>query len=108
MQNTRQFRNFTAAMAISASLVLASAGTGHAGAAVTPPPPAGSSLFVQWSSGTVIGIATFLGLYDILRRTTCSGDFLNLGGPGFTQPIQPTDNTIPPPQCPPAPTGSGH
>jgi hypothetical protein len=32
----------------------------------------------------IIGVAAFFVFYDIGRRTTCSGDFLQLGGPGFS------------------------
>jgi hypothetical protein len=38
--------------------------------------------------------------YDLIRRTTCAGDFLKFGGPGFDRPIKPTDNVLPPPRCP--------
>jgi hypothetical protein len=38
--------------------------------------------------------------YDLLRRTTCSGDFLGLGGPGFTTPITPASGNVMIPQCP--------
>ena len=49
----------------------------------------------------IIGVASALGLYDIVRRTTCSGDFLGLGGPGFNEPIRPNQNVLPPPNCQP-------
>jgi hypothetical protein len=38
--------------------------------------------------------------YDLIRRTTCSGDFLGLGGPGFTTPITPASGNVMIPQCP--------
>jgi len=53
-------------------------------------------------AGILIGVASVLGLYDILRRTTCSGDFLGLGGPGFDEPIRPNQNVLPP-RCPAPP-----
>jgi len=53
----------------------------------------------QAGASGVVGLAALLGLYDLLRRTTCSGDFLNLGGPGFTTPIRPTDNVLRPVAC---------
>jgi hypothetical protein len=48
-----------------------------------------------------LGTIASLGAYDIVRRTSCSGDFLGLGGPGFSQPVKATDNVIPP-ACAPA------
>jgi hypothetical protein len=50
-------------------------------------------------AATIIGIAAFLSAYDFTRRTTCIGDPLRLGGPGFTTAIKPTDNVMIP-QCP--------
>lgn len=49
-----------------------------------------------WYAGSIIGTAAVLVTYDIVRRTTCAGDFLNLGGPGFTTRIGPNDNVLPP------------
>jgi hypothetical protein len=46
----------------------------------------------------IIGVAAFLVSYDLIRRTTCSGDFLQLGGPGFTEPMVVGNVMIP--QCP--------
>jgi hypothetical protein len=40
--------------------------------------------------------------YDLMRRITCSGDFLQLGGPGFTQPITPAMSVLHP-RCAPVP-----
>jgi predicted DNA-binding ribbon-helix-helix protein len=45
-----------------------------------------------------IGFVAVLAGYDLLRRTTCSGDFLGLGGPGFTEKM-PNGNVMNP-QCP--------
>ena len=50
------------------------------------------------AAGGIIGVAAFLAGYDLIRRTTCSGDFLYLGGPGFTEPM-PNGNVMIP-QCP--------
>ena len=96
---TRNIRSFFTVVAVSASLLGASSQVGLASTVVVP--VQSTSPFIQWTSGAVVGIAAFLGFYDIVRRTTCSGDVLNLGGPGFSQPIRPTDNVIPPPHCPP-------
>ena len=49
-----------------APVVFGSAGAG-AGAAIT---------------GGFLGFIALLVTYDLIRRTTCSGDFLHLGGPG--------------------------
>jgi len=45
-----------------------------------------------------IGFVAGLAGYDLLRRTTCVGDFLYLGGPGFTEKM-PNGNVMIP-QCP--------
>jgi hypothetical protein len=34
-----------------------------------------------------IGFIAALDIYDSIRRTTCVGDFLNFGGPGFSEPL---------------------
>src|SRR5262249_40322538 len=44
-----------------------------------------------------LGFVAVLAGYDLLRRTTCSGDFLGLGGPGFGEPM-PNGNVMIP-QC---------
>jgi hypothetical protein len=51
------------------------------------------------ATGGFIGFVGLLVTYDLIRRTTCSGDFLNLGGPGFTSPITPAMSIITPPIC---------
>lgn len=76
---------FIAVSLLVASTTLASAGT-------LPVAPAGvastsSTGLGAWIAGTVIGIAAFLDAYDFTRRTTCIGDPLRLGGPGFTEPL---------------------
>ena len=53
-------------------------------------------------TGGFLGFVALLVSYDLIRRTTCSGDFLQLGGPGFTQPITPA-MTVLPPRCVPVP-----
>jgi hypothetical protein len=47
--------------------------------------------------GGFLGFVAVLAGYDLLRRTTCSGDFLALGGPGFTEKL-PNGNVMTP-QC---------
>ena len=68
-----------------------------------PPPP----LIVTHGTSAAAGAAAtagFIGFvavlvgYDLLRRTTCVGDFLYLGGPGFTEKM-PNGNVMIP-QCP--------
>ena len=70
------------ASATMAPVVVAAGTSGAAGAAAV---------------GGFLGFVAFLDMYDIVRRTTCSGDFLNLGGPGFTEPM-PNGNVMIP-QC---------
>jgi hypothetical protein len=54
-------------------------------------------------TGGFLGFVGLLVSYDLIRRTTCSGDFLQLGGPGFTQPITPAMTVLPPRRCAPVP-----
>jgi hypothetical protein len=49
------------------------------------------------ATGGFLGFVAVLAGYDFIRRTTCSGDFLHLGGPGFTEPL-PNGNVMIP-QC---------
>jgi hypothetical protein len=70
-----------------------------------PKPPkifhgGGSSGAGAAAAGGFIGFVALLAGYDLLRRTTCSGDFLRLGGPGFSEPMPTTGNVLPP-QCRP-------
>jgi hypothetical protein len=74
--------------------------------AIVPPPPhppvvvTGGGGAGGGAAGGIIGVAAFLVTYDLIRRTTCSGDFLYLGGPGFTTPINAgTGNVMIPRQC---------
>jgi hypothetical protein len=64
-----------------------------------PPKPVAGSGGGAGAAGVIIGIATFLAIYDFTRRTTCSGDWLNLGGPGFDSRITAGMNVLPPPAC---------
>jgi hypothetical protein len=70
-----------------------------------PPPIAAGTSGAAGAAATggFIGFVALLDLYDIIRRTSCSGDFLYLGGPGFTTPITPGMNILPPPKCVPIP-----
>ena len=76
--------------------------------AIVPPPPhppvvvtgGGGGGAGGGAAGGIIGVAAFLATYDLIRRTTCSGDFLHLGGPGFTTPINAgTGNVLIPRKC---------
>ena len=49
------------------------------------------------ATGGFLGVVAVLVGYDLLRRTTCSGDFLGLGGPGFTKKMPNGD--VMTPQC---------
>ena len=61
-----------------------------------PPPGGGGG---AGGAGGIIGVAAFFVIYDLIRRTTCSGDFLYMGGPGFTTKIKASDTILTPPQC---------
>jgi hypothetical protein len=77
---------------------------------VMPPPQAappavtpGGGTSGAAGAGAVTGFIGFVAVivgYDLLRRTTCVGDFLGLGGPGFTTPITPASGNVMIPQCP--------
>jgi hypothetical protein len=83
-----------------AALVVVSVNQSKAAAPPATPVAASSSVGAGvWISGTIIGIAAFLGMYDIARRSSCVGDFLNLGGPGFGTTITPSANVLKPPVC---------
>lgn len=84
---------FTAAIG-----VVAFTPSSHAQARVV----AGGGPASPWAAGSIIGVASVLVTYDLIRRHTCSGDFLNLGGPGFTSRIGPSDNVMPPRRCAPS------
>jgi hypothetical protein len=70
-----------------------------------PPPPPQISHGTSGAAGAgavtgFIGFVSAIVTYDLIRRTTCSGDFLGLGGPGFTTPITPASgNVMIPRQC---------
>jgi hypothetical protein len=68
-----------------------------------PPPPViigGGGGSGAGAAVGVIGVAAFFIFYDLIRRTSCSGDFLGLGGPGFDTPVT-VENVITPPKCGP-------
>jgi len=53
------------------------------------------------AAGGVIGLAGFLVLYDLIRRTSCSGDFFGLGDRGFSTPMLIGQNILTPAKCGP-------
>ena len=70
---------------------------------LAPPTPViigGSGGSGAGAAGGVIGVAAFFVFYDLVRRTSCSGDFLGLGGPGFDTPVT-VENVITPLKCGP-------
>ncbi len=93
-------RKFACAAIASAFVVTAVAPNTASAAPVAHPAvfAASSSTAGAWAAGGIIGVAAFLVSYDLIRRTTCSGDFISLGGPGFTEPL-PNGNVMIP-QCP--------
>jgi predicted DNA-binding ribbon-helix-helix protein len=62
-------------------------------------PPSGTSGAAgAGATAGFIGFVAVLVGYDLLRRTTCVGDFSYLGGPGFTEKMPNSNVMIP--QCP--------
>ncbi len=88
------------AAALSLSAIVGAAPAAHA-VMLKPVPAAGTVATVKWSSIGIIGVAGILVTYDIMRRFGCTGDFLRLGGPGFTSPIG-NQPIMPPRRCTPA------
>lgn len=95
---------------IVSAFVFAAVAPNTASATVALPPvphvvplPAGTGSAAGSAAGAAavggfLGFIAALNMYDLIRRTTCSGDFLHLGGPGFTEPM-PAGNVMIP-QCP--------
>jgi len=74
---------------------------------VHPTPALGaSSTAGAAATGGFLGFVAFLATYDFVRRTTCIGDPLALGGPGFSEPMPAVGNIIPP-KCPLFKKGKG-
>lgn len=91
----RRLKSIIFASAFAVAGLAASAAFAPSHAQVQPPVPVVTN-GGAWYAGGIIITAAVLVTYDIVRRTTCSGDFLNLGGPGFTTRIGPNDNVLPP------------
>jgi hypothetical protein len=68
---------------------------------VAPPIPAAGGGAGAGATGGFIGFVGLLVSYDLIRRLSCSGDFLHLGGPGFSRPIAVGSNVMIP-QCDPS------
>jgi hypothetical protein len=96
----RTLRLGAAAAALSLAAAVGSAPAAHA---IEKPVVivVGAKIGPNWPAVGVIGIASALVTYDLIRRLGCTGDFLNLGGPGFGQAIGPNSNVLPPRVCPP-------
>ena len=91
--------------AVASAFMFTAIAQNTASATVPVPVPVLHPLTVATSSaagaaatGGFLGFVALLDGYDLIRRTTCSGDFLGLGGPGFTEPM-PNGNVMIP-QCP--------
>jgi hypothetical protein len=87
--------------AVASAFMLATIGTNTASATVALPvvhTVGTSSAAGAAATGGFIGFVAFLVTYDLVRRTTCIGDPLMLGGPGFSEPMPATGNILPP-QC---------
>jgi hypothetical protein len=95
-------RRFQCALLAAVAVIgFASVARATAGTIMTTPVVAGGTSGAAGAAATggFIGFVGLLVTYDIIRRTTCSGDFLNLGGPGFTSPITPAMSILSPPIC---------
>jgi predicted DNA-binding ribbon-helix-helix protein len=94
------------AVTLACAVALTSSFPTTASAWYPPKPPAAPPIITNGTSGAAGAAATagFLGFvavlagYDLFRRTTCVGDFLYLGGPGFSEKM-PNGNVMIP-QCP--------
>ncbi len=99
-----KFSRYAVAALCAAALFTSITRPVNAAFVLPPAPPAGAAAAGgsgAAGAGIFIGIVALLDIYDFTRRTTCLGDPLKLGGPGFTSAIKPTDNTLPPPRnCP--------
>ena len=93
------------ARAAMASAIVFTAVVPNTAFAVVPVPPpipmAGGAGAGAAVTGGFIGFVGLLVTYDLIRRTSCSGDFLGFGGPGFSEPITPAMSVITPPICAP-------
>jgi len=94
-------KKFACAAVIGAFAVTAAIPTTASAAAAPLPPPhvVAQSTAGAWAVGGFIGVVAALDIYDFVRRATCSGDFLALGGPGFSEPLKVGMNVLTP-QCP--------
>jgi hypothetical protein len=101
-------RKLTAAALVGAVVLAASLPASALVPPPPPPPPPPPAINHGGTSGAAgagavtgfIGFVAAIVTYDLIRRTTCSGDFLGLGGPGFTTPITPASgNVMIPRQC---------
>jgi len=94
-------KKFACAAVIGAFAATAASPTTAAVAAAPVPPPhvVAQSTAGAWAVGGFIGVVAALDIYDFIRRSTCSGDFLGLGGPGFSEPLKVGMNVLTP-QCP--------
>jgi hypothetical protein len=93
-KSNSSFKRWMIGAGMAVALLISPTGKSHAVMMVVPVTPAPSAS----GAGIVVGIATALAAYDVVRRVSCAGDFFKLGGPGFDRPIKPVDNVLPP-QC---------
>ena len=91
-------------LAAAAAALLVTAAIPNKAHAVGLAPVVASSAAVSsgaWFAGGFIGFVALLDGYDFYRRSACTGDFLNLGGPGFDSPITAQSNVLVNPHCAP-------
>lgn len=97
--HTNKAKGVLAALALAAMVTMPMTQPARGGAEAVIVPVVTSSGSVPIGIGIFAGIVAALTSYDLIRRNTCSGDFLKLGGPGFSEPIKPTQNVRIPPKC---------
>ncbi len=92
-------KKFMYAAIATAFLGIAALAPNQAAAALVPAPVPVSAASSAAPAAGVIGVVAALVVYDLVRRTSCSGDFLALGGPGFDRPVKSGENVLPPRKC---------
>eukprot|EP01037_Dinobryon_pediforme_P012072 gene12072-12162_t len=91
-------RKLTVACVLSLAVSTSISPSANAGAPIVVATTSPASIVSVTAVG-IISLVAALGFYDIVRRTTCSGDFLSLGGPGFDKAMTPAGNSLVPVNC---------
>ena len=91
-------------LAVAAAALLATTAVSDKAFAAVPPPVVPHAAYMSsgaWFAGGFIAFVALLDGYDFYRRSACTGDFLNLGGPGFDSAITAQSNVLVNPHCAP-------